>query len=404
MSVVIDGGVREAIREVATALLPELPSIGAGTAAYIEAAMPEVAQPGVAEIIEATCHANSSTILDGLLRGVSLDAMAPSPEVIQTTRAVVRRGLTMSDVVRGYQLGSTYWCTRWAEGVKQHCSDASLAVATVSGGTTFILGWLERIVDRLTAEYRDEAERMAREGSFARVADVRQALEDPALDVDAMSRRLAYDLRARHVALVLRHDRDESDAALEATARELVGDVTRRPLVVRVDVDTAWCWAPARKALALRTPKVPVLVGQGRPASGLEGFRRSHHEACEALRVAQLAGRVAGTITPYDQVELAALCSGDAVACRTFVADQLGALAADTDDVRRLRETLEAFFEANSNFRATAARLGVHHNTVRYRLEQIERLLDRPIGQQRLHLELALHLAGRLGDPDRLSS
>jgi DNA-binding PucR family transcriptional regulator len=77
----------------------------------------------------------------------------------------------------------------------------------------------------------------------------------------------------------------------------------------------------------------------------------------------------------------------------------LGPLGADTDDARRLRETLEAFFEANSNFRATAARLGIHHNTVRYRLEQIERLLDRPIGQQRLHLELALHLAGRLGPP-----
>ena len=198
MSVVIDGGVRDAIREVATALLPELPSIGAGTAEYIEAAMPEVAQPGVAEFIEAACHANSSTILDGLLRGVSLDAIAPSPEVIQTTRAVVRQGLTMSDVVRGYQLGSTYWCTRWAEGVEQHCSDASLAVATVSGGTTFILGWLERVVDRLTAEYRDEAERMAREGSLARVAHVRRALDDAEVDVDvdAVSRRLAYDLRS----------------------------------------------------------------------------------------------------------------------------------------------------------------------------------------------------------------
>src|ERR1044072_5131098 len=154
MSVVIGGGVREAIREVATALLPELPSIGAGTAEYIEAAMPEVAQPGVAEFIEAACHANSSTILDGLLRGLSLDAMAPSPEVIQTTRAVVRQGLTMSDVVRGYQLGSTYWCTRWAEGVEQHCSDASLAVATGSAGTTFILGWLEAGGDRRPAALR----------------------------------------------------------------------------------------------------------------------------------------------------------------------------------------------------------------------------------------------------------
>ena len=397
MSVVIDGGVREAIREVATALLPELPSIGAGTAEYIEAAMPEVAQPGVAEFIEAACHANSSTILDGLLRGVSLDAMAPSPEVIQTTRAVVRQGLTMSDVVRGYQLGSMYWCTRWAEGVEQHCSDASLAVATVSGGTTFILGWLERVVDRLTAEYRDEAERMAREGSFARVAEVRRALTNDELDIDGMSRRLAYNLRGHHVALVLRHRGHEDDAALEATARALAGAMTSaRPLVVRVDVDTTWCWFTAGAGGELPRPPAAVLVGQGRAAAGLEGFRRTHRDACEALRVAQLAGRPGGTITRYEEVELAVLCSANVEACRAFVAAELGPLAADTEEARRLRDTLVAFFGTGSNFRSTAARLGLHHNTVRYRLGQAEELLGHSAGQRRLQLELALHLAARL--------
>jgi hypothetical protein len=397
MSVVIDGGVREAIREVATALLPELPSIGAGTAEYIEAAMPEVAQPGRAEFIEAACHANSSTILDGLLRGVSLDAIAPSPEVIQTTRAVVRQGLTMSDVVRGYQLGSTYWCTRWAEGVEQHCSDASLAVATVSGGTTFILGWLERVVDRLTAEYRDEAERMAREGSFARVAEVRRALTNDELDIDGMSRRLAYDLRGHHVALVLRHRGHEDDAALEATARALAGAMTSaRPLVVRVDVDTTWCWFTAGAGGELPRPPAAVLVGQGRAAAGLEGFRRTHRDACEALRVAQLAGRPGGTITRYEEVELAVLCSANVEACRAFVAAELGPLAADTEEARRLRDTLVAFFGTGSNFRSTAARLGLHHNTVRYRLGQAEELLGHSAAQRRLQLELALHLAARL--------
>src|SRR4029453_3922366 len=42
----------------------------------------------------------------------------------------------------------------------------------------------------------------------------------------------------------------------------------------------------------------------------------------------------------------------------------------------------------------TAARLGIHHNTVRYRLQQIERLFDRPIGHQRGKLELALPPGG----------
>jgi DNA-binding PucR family transcriptional regulator len=140
-----------------------------------------------------------------------------------------------------------------------------------------------------------------------------------------------------------------------------------------------------------------VLVALGRPASGLDGFRRSHQDALEALRVAQLAGRAGGTVTRYDEVELAALCSANVEACREFVAAELGDLAADTEDVRRLRETLEAFFDSSSNFRSTAARLGLHHNTVRYRLTQAEKLLGHPAGERRLQLELALHIAARLG-------
>jgi GGDEF-like domain/PucR C-terminal helix-turn-helix domain len=397
MSVVAGEAERLATREVAMRLLPELPSIGDGTAAYIEAAMPEITDPDVLELIRASCHANCNALLDGLLRGVPLDAMAPSAEVIQTTRALVRHGLSLTAVVRGYQLGTTYWGERWAHAVESHCTDPSLAVGAIGQGTTFLLGWLERVIDRLAAEYRDEAERLTREGSFARVAEVRRALTDGELDVDAMSRRLGYDLSGRHVAVVLSRRNHEDDAALEATARALAGAITSaRPLVVRVDVDTTWCWVPVRELGELPAPHEAVLVGVGRPATGLEGFRRSHREACEALRVARIAGRPGGTLTRYADVELAALCSADADACRAFVAAELGPLGADSEEARRLRATLEAFFEASSNFRSTAARLGLHHNTVRYRLGQAEKLLGHSAGERRLQLELALHLAARL--------
>jgi PucR C-terminal helix-turn-helix domain/GGDEF-like domain len=397
VSVVARESGRTATREVAVALLPELPSIGEGMAVYIETAMPEITDEDVLELIRASCHANCSALLDGLLRGVSLDAMAPSAEVIQTTRALVRYGLSLTAVVRGYQLGTTYFGERWAQAVQHHCTDPSLAVGAVSDGTTFLLGWLERVIDRLAAEYRDEAERLTREGSFARAAEVRRALTDDELDVDAMSRRLAYDLRGRHLALVLKRRGHDDDAPLEANARALASAMTNaRPLVVRVDVDTMWCWVPASGPGKLPDPHAEVLVALGRPASGVGGFRRSHQDALEALRVAQLAGRAGGTVTRYDEVELAALCSANVEACRDFVAAELGDLAADTDDVRRLRETLEAFFDSSSNFRSTAARLGLHHNTVRYRLTQAEKLLGHPAGERRLQLELALHIAARL--------
>jgi hypothetical protein len=402
MSMTADDAVRTIAHEVATALLPELPSIADGTADYIEAAMPELAELGVLDLLRASCHANSSVLLDALMRGVPLDAIAPSVEVMQTTRALVRRGLSHDAVIRGYQTGITYWCQRWAQAVEQHCADASVAVPTVSHGTTFLLGWLQVITDRLTAEYRDEAERLARERSLARTVDVQHALADDHVDVHAMSLRLGYDLAGRHLALVISRHGDADDAPLEATARALAGAITTaRPLIVRVEVETAWCWMPAADTRELPPAHAAVLVGQGRADTGLGGFRRSHREAREALRVARLAGRPAGTITGYDEIEVAALCSADPTACRTFITAHLGPLAADNDHARRLRATLAAFFDANSNFRATAARLGLHHNTVRYRLNQAEALLGHAPSERRLQLELALHLAARLNSAAR---
>jgi DNA-binding PucR family transcriptional regulator len=115
------------------------------------------------------------------------------------------------------------------------------------------------------------------------------------------------------------------------------------------------------------------------------------------MRVAGIARRGPGTLTSFEDVEIASVCSGDPDWCRAFVRAELGRLAEEDEATRRVRATLEAFFAAESNFRATAKRLGVHHNTVRYRLARAEELLGRPPAERRLALEVALHLASRLG-------
>lgn len=60
----------------------------------------------------------------------------------------------------------------------------------------------------------------------------------------------------------------------------------------------------------------------------------------------------------------------------------------------RLIETLKVFIENNGNYREAARLLHVHHNTVRYRIGQIERLTRRDIQQPKLRFQyqLALHL------------
>jgi len=383
------------VRTVAAALLPDSLRLGAELAASILTQLPEFRRLNAGALVVASCQANNNALLDGMIRNVPRHALAPTVEVRQHTREFVHHGLPLATVMRAYRIGAQVWTEHWADAVAAHVGAGHNAVAVAQAGTTFVFGWLDEISERLTEEYHDESERLARERSLAQVQDVRKALTDPDLDVAATSARLGYDLAGKHVALVLRHEAGGADAAVRRLAASISNG---RPLIVRVDTETTWCWVPYTGPPVQTPPPAESLVAaSGRPRRGLAGFRESHREALAGLRVAELAQRGPGTLTRYDQVAIAAVCAADADSCRTFVRTELGALAADDDATRQVRATLETFFAANSNFRATAARLGVHHNTVRYRLERAEQILGRPPSERRLALELALHLASRLG-------
>ncbi|WP_198602314.1 PucR family transcriptional regulator [Rhodococcus opacus] len=398
----MDEATRAGVHTVARALLPDLPAIGGEAADYILAREPGFTRGDAEAIVRRSTHPNSTAIVDGLLRDVSLDVIGPSEEVVRDTHEFIRNGVSVATVQRGYRLGTAYWCARWAKAVQTHCHDPAIAVPVTSAGTTFLLGWLERVLERLTAEAQYEAERLAREGALVQVESVRRILAaDTDTDLSAARARLRYELDGQHLALVLhRTTPTEHGPSLEAVAREVTTALaSRRSLVVRVDVATAWCWVPVDSAATPSFPTLtgPVVAGYGRVAAGVEGFRSSHREAQEALRVALLSGRGAGTVIPYEQVAVASLCSLDPDWTRAFVATQLGSLAVDNAAAGRLRETLEAFFAAGSGYRIAAKQLGLHHNTIRYRLDQAERLVGRPLDTDRLALEVALHLTAQLG-------
>lgn len=394
-SQVTDPDTLACVRTVAAALLPDSLRLGADLATRILAQLPEFARLSAGDLVLASCQANNNALLDGMIRNVPRHALAPTVEVRQLTREFVHRGLTLSTVMRGYRIGAQVWTEKWAQAVGVHVGPGHDAVAVAQAGTSFVFGWLDEVSERLTEEYRDESERLTRERSLAQVQDVRKALTDPELDVAATSARLGYDLAGRHVALVLHHEGGGADTAVRRLAAAIS---SARPLIVRVDTDTTWCWVPtAGSPPKSLIPAEPLVAAAGRPRRGLAGFRESHREALAGLQVAELAQRGPGSLTRYDQVAVAAVCSSDADSCRAFVRTELGPLAADDEAARQVRATLEAFFAANSNFRATAARLGVHHNTVRYRLERAEQILGRPPSERRLALELALHLASHLG-------
>jgi purine catabolism regulator len=74
------------------------------------------------------------------------------------------------------------------------------------------------------------------------------------------------------------------------------------------------------------------------------------------------------------------------------VAEALGALEL-RDQRGTLRETLRAFLETGGSHAGASDRLGIHRNTLAYRLRRIGELIGRDVGDPRSWLTLHLALS-----------
>ncbi len=127
--------------------------------------------------------------------------------------------------------------------------------------------------------------------------------------------------------------------------------------------------------------------------AGIDGFRRSHQEAMHARRVAGLTPRPAGSAMRYSDAALNALLTADLGEAGAFVEQALGALAEESDANRRLAATLRIYYDEGSSFTRTSRRLGVHQNTVAYRVKRAGEILGRPVCERQLETWVALQLA-----------
>ncbi len=158
---------------------------------------------------------------------------------------------------------------------------------------------------------------------------------------------------------------------------------------------TAVVHARLRPELERWVPGGTASVGIGRLYSDLLDFHMSYREANHALTVGrELEG--SGFVKTFDELGvyrlLYQLASSQALA--GFTEDVLGPiLRYDKRRGTQLLTTLELYLRSHCNVAVAARELGIHYNTVRYRLEVIERLtggIERTLST-RLSLELAIH-------------
>jgi purine catabolism regulator len=134
-------------------------------------------------------------------------------------------------------------------------------------------------------------------------------------------------------------------------------------------------------------------LGVSRVAAGAGDLARAYEQARTAVRIGRrLHGD--GARATFDQLgahRLLALIP-DSAELRSYVADVLGDLAADSPEAADLRHTLEVLLDHNGNVAETARRLHFHYNTLRYRIEKLERMVGPFTKSPALRLDLSLAL------------
>jgi len=149
-----------------------------------------------------------------------------------------------------------------------------------------------------------------------------------------------------------------------------------------------------RKQLSIRFGDVDIHCGVGRPAQGMDGLRHSFHEAEDAL---QLSGELnsESRTTFFGNSSLFNLLRSthNPLSLQRFCDNWLAELITyDSRQHSDLLATLRAYFANNGNTALTANVLGIHRNTLAYRLNRIAEItcLDLEDADVRLNLHLAL--------------
>ncbi|WP_051247582.1 PucR family transcriptional regulator [Nocardioides halotolerans] len=107
-----------------------------------------------------------------------------------------------------------------------------------------------------------------------------------------------------------------------------------------------------------------------------DALQRSYRETREVVLCVDRFARSGDRIIAVDDLGPARLlvANGDVGAVRRYVDDVLGALLGDVPGSSDLLRTLQCFFDTGRSVRESAARLGIHENTVRLRMAKIHDL------------------------------
>ncbi|UGS35726.1 PucR family transcriptional regulator [Capillimicrobium parvum] len=349
----------------------------------------------------ASCEANVRMQLAMWRNGQDPSHAEPPEAAIAYARFCAREDRSLADLLRIYHIGQEE-LMRIVRHELASRLPAETMFAALDQVCTFVFTYNDAVLVRLEEVHRRERATAARTTVARRRRMLAAILAgEPADPCDAAD-CLGYDVRRHHLGVVLWGAEPDRLGAEAARLASTLG--TGAPLTEPLGGSAlaAWFggWEPPDPAL-VRPADGGVRIALGTVRPGVEGFRATHADALVARRVSREC-RLADPAVDYPALALAGLLIADAERARTFVADELGALAGGErpDAMHRLRMTLETYFAELASVARTARRLGVHENTVSYRLQRVCEIRGRPLTERTLELQAALRLARLFSEPE----
>ncbi|MCC8929223.1 MULTISPECIES: PucR family transcriptional regulator [Nocardiaceae] len=324
-------------------------------------------------------------------------------------RTIARRGLHLRVLMQIYRVGQKALLRFAAETASERITDPVLEPKVLIRLLERANHWLNVSLEILTDTYSEERER-GLSGAFARQAETVQAIiRGEIVDAAAASNRLNYPLIRHNTALVLWFDNVPSEqtedviGVLNSVVRAVAATIGARQLLTLPSGSRGlWAWLSMDVESDLAAVDIGadipagISIAMGNPGKGIRGFRQSHTEAVSAQHISEHQ-EVAARPILYADVEIIHLLDGHPDAARALVSRELRGLDGTDAASTQLRRTLRTYLNVNRSPDAAARALGVHKNTVRYRIQRAEEMLGHPIGANRLKLELALEYADTYG-------
>jgi PucR C-terminal helix-turn-helix domain/GGDEF-like domain len=407
-----DARVGEQVASVAASLEPRIAELASDIRDLIQCDIPMLdSDPTLSSLLGASVEENVLTVVHMLRHGILTAHVEAPTAALEYARRLAQRNIPATALIRAYRLGQARFLRHCIGELLDQTPGDHVEGASTQWMVEHVSDTLDRVVEQIIAAYESARERWVHNRSAVLTMRVKSVLAGENFDLTAAQTALGYRLLQHHLGVILWADSTADHDPLEhlghvASALAVAAGSPQAPLFVPCDETSAWAWLAITPAAVLRCDEpqavlanreLPVSIALGEPASGVDGFRRTHQQALHAQSVALAAGPHHAPVTYFIDVAPIAMMCADIESAREWVKETLGALAIDSERNTRLRDTARVFLKSGGSYTTTADQLFLHRNTAQYRVQKAEELRGRPFREGRLDVELALLACHWLG-------